>query len=304
MPKSRYKNPIFLFYVLVFYIITQFTWWWYLIYSLNKTIFSEEDFLSKKLWMIIGEGLVFFIILIFGIISVKKAFKTQQNLTKKEENFLLSVGHELKTPIASAQLYLETLQKHKSISETDKEDIYKNTLSELKRLDNLVSNILMARQFDEEGFKVEKELIDVEGYLKTKIENFKNTFAKSHTIKFESEKISANIDTDALLSIATNLVENAVKYSPKSSIIEIKLVNKNNFFQLIVKDCGIGIAESNRKSIFQKFYREQQELSRKTKGTGLGLFIVKFFVDQHNGKIVVENNTPKGTIITVTLPKT
>ena len=92
MKRNKLKNPISLFYILVFYVFAQFIWWWYLILQLNQKIYSAQEFSQKKIWMIIGEGLVFFVLLVFGIIAVRKAFKKQQALAKKEENFLLSVS--------------------------------------------------------------------------------------------------------------------------------------------------------------------------------------------------------------------
>ncbi|MGV6860154.1 MAG: sensor histidine kinase [Putridiphycobacter sp.] len=310
MLKNRLKNPIFIFYLLVFYVFAQFTWWWLLIFRLNRSIYSDVEFFEKKIWMIIGEGLVFLILLIIGIVAVRNAFKRQQKLTKEEarlsvdqENFVLSVSHELKTPIASVQLFLQTLQKHKQLPTEKIDDIYAKALSEVKRLDEIVNNILLTKQIDKNDFPVNKRPLDLKPFVQHKIEIYQQITCKNHVLRSDIEDVKANVDETAMDSILTNLVENAVKYSPKNSEIIIQLKDSGEHFVLSVSDQGKGIDEDNKKLIFKKFFREQNELTRQTKGTGLGLYIVSFLVEKHNGKISLKDNQPKGLIIEIEIPK-
>lgn len=302
MKTSKFKSPIFLFYALVFYVFAQFLWWWYLIFNLNQKIYSVQEFETKKFWMIFGEGLVFFILLVIGIIAVRRAFKKQEELNKKEENFLLSVSHELKTPIASVQLFLQTLQKYGQLTDDEKNKIYSNALHEVKRLDSIVSNILLARQIEGGGSLLQKESIQLNEFIQTKIDIFKTSIAKNHIIKSDLTEVNTQLDKISFESILTNLIENSVKYSEKGKEINIELSKTNTSFILRVIDQGSGIKDENKEHIFKKFYREENDLTRNTKGTGLGLFIVKHLVNQHNGTIKLEDNKPNGLIVEIIIP--
>jgi len=297
-----FKNPITVFYILVFYVIAQFTWWWYLIFKLNHALVPDKEFYSRIIWMISGEGLVFLILLLFRILAVKNAFKRQVKLAKREENFLLSVSHELKTPIASVQLFLQTLQKYDHLSEEEKQKIYSNSLKEVNRLDSIVSNILTARQIEGGESTLQKERIQLDQFILKRVEILKSTLAKNHTIHLDLNPIKTFIDKLSFESILTNLIENSVKYSSKGSDIWVSLTSTHSQFVLTISDNGLGITDEEKKHIFNKFYRVQSDLTRNTKGTGLGLFIIKHLVNSHQGTIKLSDNNPKGLIIKITIP--
>ncbi len=310
MIKHKLKNPIFIFYLLVFYVFAQFTWWWILIFKLNKSIYSQQEFFSKKIWMIIGEGLVFLILLIIGIIAVNRAFKRQQKLAKEEArlaidqgNFVLSVSHELKTPIASVQLFLQTLQKHKQLTKNEVDDIYTKALSEVNRLDTIVNNILQTKQIEKNDYPINKTKVNLKQLIEHKADIYKQLISKNHQISLNLETVIAFIDENAFDSILTNIVENSVKYSEANTQIIISLKNKPNTFILSVTDFGKGVDDENKSKIFNKFFREQNELTRQTKGTGLGLYIVKFLVEKHKGTIALKNNQPQGLVVEIEIPK-
>jgi len=297
-----FKNPITVFYIFVFYVIAQFTWWWYLIFKLNHALVPDKEFYSRIIWMISGEGLVFLILLLFGILAVKNAFKRQVKLAKREENFLLSVSHELKTPIASVQLFLQTLQKYDHLSEEEKQKIYSNSLKEVNRLDSIVSNILTARQIEGGESTLQKERIQLDQFILKRVEILKSTLAKNHTIHLDLNPIKTFIDKLSFESILNNLIENSVKYSSKGSDIWVSLTSTHSQFVLTISDNGLGITDEEKKHIFNKFYRVQSDLTRNTKGTGLGLFIIKHLVNSHQGTIKLSDNNPKGLIIKITIP--
>lgn len=302
MFSKKFKNPITVFYILVFYVIAQFSWWWYLIFKLNHALVPDEEFYTRIIWMISGEGLVFFILLIVGIVAVRNAFKRQVNLAKREENFLLSVSHELKTPIASVQLFLQTLQKHDHLTEMEKQKMYSNSLKEVNRLDSIVSNILTARQIESGESTLQKEKIQLDDFITKRVEILKSTLAKNHTIYLNLKPIETYIDKLSFESILTNLIENSVKYSDKGSEIKIDLTSTNSNFTLSISDYGLGITNEEKKHIFNKFYRVQSDLTRHTKGTGLGLFIIKHLVNSHQGTIKLLDNKPKGLIVKICIP--
>ncbi|MEO6882439.1 MAG: ATP-binding protein [Bacteroidia bacterium] len=322
MKKSTNKSkPLFIFYLLVAYVFVQFGWWSYLMVQQTNEIhaqkaqlivlklteasqiFSEQQKLEMDLhrrwWMISGEGSVFLVLMILGISRVQKTFKAQTALANLQKNFLLSVTHELKSPIASAKLLLQTLHKRDLPKEQQKE-IISNAIDDADRLDNLVENILLATNIENNLFVLHKEKINFSDLLEELVQKL-STLYKTHTFeKNSAPEIFFSADKMALSSIVLNLVENAVKYSPEKSTIFIVLVQKGNQIIFSVKDEGVGISDTEKEKIFNKFYRVGNENTRKTKGTGLGLYIVKNLVDQHSGIISVKNNFPKGSILEVT----
>jgi signal transduction histidine kinase len=253
--------------------------------------------------MISSEGAVFVGLLLFGVYRIRKTFKQEVELADRQKNFLLSVTHELKSPIASAKLQLQTILKRDLDKEKQKE-IIQNALSDTDRLNNLVENILLAAKIDNSNFLLKKDRINLSEYLS---ENMKQTIALfnyKQSVKLNIEKdIYLDIDRNTFPSIILNLFENAVKYSPETSTIVIDLKKNNNSIVLQVMDEGSGIQEEDKTRIFEKFYRIGNENTRSTKGTGLGLYIVKHLAELHQGNVSVRNNSPKGSIFEVVFNK-
>ena len=302
MLRKRLKNPIFLIYLLVVYVILQFSWWLYLIFSLYKKIYINQALLEQKKWMLFGEGSVFILILLLGVLFILRAFKFERELSRQQENFVLSITHELKTPISSVKLYLQTLQK-RELDLEKRNEIYDRSLTEINRLDGLVSNLLLTRSIENAPFFINKQPVELSNFIQSKIELLRKSVLKDLSIQLNLDEIVLNIDTIGFESILINLLENAAKYSPKNSTIHIQLSDNNNHVLLLIKDEGIGIEKSKREKVFSKFYREENEMTRKSKGTGLGLYITKYLVEQHNGQIQLEDNLPQGLIVSIQLKK-
>jgi signal transduction histidine kinase len=318
---NKKGRPLFWFYILVTYVLLQFVWWGYLMINLNneqvllkneinllkgespEEIISKGNELNEKLhkrWlMITGEGVVFISLLVAGIYQVRKTFKKEEELNQRQNNFLLSVTHELKSPIASAKLQLQTLVKH-DLARDKQLEIILNAINDTERLNNLVENILMAAKIENKVFRLHKDSSNVSEYLTEIINNTIQSFNYKQKIEIKIDpNIELEIDKMSFPSIMLNLLENAVKYSPENSIIKVHLTKQNNCVKLSVSDQGIGIPDDEKKSVFKKFYRIGSEETRKTKGTGLGLYIVNYIVQQHNGAITVKDNLPKGSIFEV-----
>ncbi len=287
------RNPLFLFYLLVIYIVTQFSWWLYLIASLYGKIYADPNLLEKKTLMLVGEGTVFVIILFGGVFMIKRAYKKESDLNKLQENFLLSVSHELKTPISSVTLFLQTLQK-RDLPDAKREEIYNQSLTEIKRLESLVSNILITRSIENKNYFLNKSDIQLNELIQHTLEALQKTALKNHNVQSELESCTLSADPESFVSIITNLLQNAAKYSPAGSEIKIKLQKKNQTLDLEISDQGIGIPDAKKSLAFTRFYRDENEMTRKSKGTGLGLFITKFLVEQHGGRIELKDNTPQG----------
>ena len=318
---NRKSRPLFWFYILVTYVIIQFFWWSYSMVKQNNEISrlkSEvnvlkgeslndvvdngnkiNESLHRRWIMIAGEGSVFVCLLLLGIYQIRKSFNKETALANQQKNFLLSVTHELKSPIASAKLQLQTLQKRELDRDKQKE-IIANAINDTDRLNNLVENILLAAKIENNVFTSHKEEYNLSEYIAEGMNQTIESFRYKQKVVLDIEpNIFMKIDRMSFPSIILNLFENAVKYSSGNSTITVGLKKQNQKILLSVADEGLGITDEEKKYIFKKFYRIGSEETRKTKGTGLGLFIVDFLVKQHNGIISVRNNVPKGTIFEV-----
>lgn len=316
-------RPLLLFYLLVGYVLIQFVWWSYLMIQQNNELYhlkseinllhhedpqlviEKGNELEKKLhhrWMMIaGEGMVFLILLVIAFFRVRNTFRREAELAEQQKNFLLSVTHELKSPIASTKLALETVLK-RDLEKDKQKEILGNAVKDTDRLNTLVENILLASKIDSASFELHKENINLSEYLEEGIKQAVRMFdPKQKVVNDIQPNIFFNIDKTVFPSIFLNLFENAVKYSPENSMIKIILKEQGNGVILSVADEGAGIPEVEKENIFKKFYRVGNEEIRKTKGTGLGLYIVKYLAEKHGGAIAVKNNSPKGSIFEVLL---
>ena len=332
--KSLFRSlfqPLFVFYILVAYILATFFWWSTLHFQKNEDSFEaniyilsleykEEgkpaaeiaesreylELVEKKRrqdFMIIGEGIAFLLILALGIFRIHSGFRRELLLNRQQRNFLLSITHELKSPIASIKLALQTLTKRK-LSEENQAKLVNNSLQDTERLKNLVDNLLMAAKLDGESVVFAQESQNLSNVLVRIVNGFQNKHSKERTIDYDIDPALMVLgDRTALSSVFINLVENAIKYSEPGDTIFIKAFAKEEKVIVKISDTGLGIEEEEKKKIFNKFYRVGNEDTRKTKGTGLGLFIVRQLIKLHKGNIWVTNNKPKGSIFNITLPE-
>lgn len=298
---KRSNIPLLLALMLV-YILAQLGWWAFLITELTEEVYKNSPKMNQRIWMVLGEGMVFTTLLLIGFIYTYKAYKKEIELSRKQKNFLLSVTHEFKTPISSLRLFLETIHK-RDLDPKQKEEFITRALNDVDRLNGITENILLAAKIDLQAFPVSKSKIDFSALMHRVIDDLLFSVGKNHkTIKEIQSNIVFDADENSLVSIVTNLYDNAVKYSPENSDINISLSEKNKEIILRISDQGSGIPEDRYKLIFEKFYRIQDEETRSAKGTGLGLYITRHFTEQHKGKIKVSKNNPKGTIMEIRFP--
>jgi len=312
-------KSIYIFYFLVGYIFIQFAWWGFHIMKLNEeitdlkiefndNIIETNEALLHKLkarkLMVAGEGAVFLILLLFGFYLMQKSFKKEVALSNQQKNFLMSVSHELKSPITSIKLNLQTLAKYDFEKEKNA-SIITTAIEDVDRLKRLVDNILLATQIENGNYPINNEEINLSKVLKEVSLLFQNICEDENDqlyriIKFKiAEEILILSDEEALRSVFLNLIENAIKYSPKGSLVQINLLRIDRKVLCQVIDEGKGINTAHVGKIFNKFYRIENEGTRVTEGTGLGLFIVKFFVDALGGNIAINSNIHKGSIFEV-----
>ncbi|MET0635590.1 MAG: ATP-binding protein [Chitinophagaceae bacterium] len=241
-----------------------------------------------------GEGSVFLIVILIGATFVYRSVRRQFRLQQQQQNFMMAVTHELKTPIAIARLNLETLQKHTLDPEKQKK-LIRLTLEETNRLNFLTNNILIASQLEGGGYTFSREEIDLSDLLRDSINDFRKRFPDRQF--HDNIDTSADLKADPLLIqlLINNLVENAIKYSPRDSVISASLTRSVKSLRLEIRDQGSGIPDDEKQKIFEKFYRVGNESTRKTQGTGLGLYLCRKIANDHNADILVTNNTPHGS---------
>lgn len=248
----------------------------------------------------IGEGAIILIITIIASIGIYRNIRRRRKLTEMQHNFMLSVTHELKSPIAGIKLNLQTLLRP-NVPDDKKGALISRGLSEADRLNNLCNNLLLATQFEGNETVFSQEEINFSDLCYQIIEEYASR--SSHTLK---GKIEADIYShgDLLLwKIAiSNLIENAIKYSDKDTVIVIDLHKDEYNNVLSIADNGIGIPDDEKHKIFSKFYRVGNENSRKTKGTGLGLYLTAEIIKLQEANISIKDNEPNGTVFEIILP--
>lgn len=261
--------------------------------KLQKNLDASNSKLSKKKWMYATEGAVMIILLFWGILWVYRTFEKSIKLNQHQNNFLLSVTHELKTPIASVKLYLETLLK-RDLDKEQQRTILKNSINDTNRLRVLVDNLLLSAQLETNHYEPLMTQINLSELLHKIVDKYAEPRnLQDRIIKNLEHEVYILGDEFAIETIVINLLSNSEKYSDQNITILLKSDNKHVI--LSISDLGIGIADADKKRLFDKFYRVGEEQTRKSKGTGLGLFIVQKLVKFHDATIEVKNNHPKGT---------
>ena len=311
-------------YTLLFvYVIAAILFWGYslekqkdVVYQLEKTILEKsklkisaqqyndelksiEEKRIRRTKQYYGEGSTFLLIILLSAGIVYYAYYRQLKLSQLQQNFMLSITHELKTPIAGIKLNMQTMQKRKLDEETNKE-LIKSSVLETNRLNDLCNNILIATQLENKRKVMFADEINLTNLVKEEIEEFKTRYPTLIINSlFQVDDFNFKGESTLWKVVISNLIENARKYSPSDEPIEIGISKENNNVKLSIKDKGVGISDAEKLKIFQKFYRIGNENTRNSKGTGLGLYIVKKIVTLYKYDISVKNNSPKGSIFEV-----
>lgn len=294
------RRTAIIFYILSIYVVVQFIWWGYHLFDLNKQVHSEASIAYKKLMMIVGEGAVFLLLLIVGIWQIHRSIRKDLQLSKRQKNFLLSVTHELKTPLAANKLYIQTVTK-RSLTKEQSDELLQKAIDENTRLERMIDNILNASRLENKAIQPIVENFDLE-LLFTQIQQRFQTISGNSNIELAIAKgTMMNADRTMIESIINNLVENALKYAGRDNQITIYADRKQDKCVFGVMDLGPGIPKEQKSQIFQKFYRSQNEETRSQKGTGLGLYIVSELVQIQNGSIQCLDNKPKGANFQITI---
>lgn len=269
---------------------------------------SGEALLAREAatlrWLVYFFGLLMFLLLIAGLGLLVILLLREVRLNERQSNFISAVTHELKTPVASLRLYLDTLQM-RELPDSRKEDFYRTMRQDLERLTGTINNILYAAMYTDRPV-IDPQPLDLARLVRRSIEltHTRNQLPRE-AIRYDGpEELRILGDAAALETAVQNLLDNAVKYSKDLVEVEVELGGDGDGqAHLRVRDQGVGMSRAHIAFIFNRFYRIGAEVRRSRPGTGLGLFIVKSVVKGHRGTISAESAGPdRGSTFTVTLP--
>lgn len=252
-------------------------------------------------------GIIFFALIITGLILNTIFLVREIRRNEQHDAFLNAVTHELKTPIASIKLYLETL-KARELTPEKRGEFYDIMLADNKRLLGTVEQVLQASRTREKGRPMNLAEVDLAALIAESIAIIRDQrHLAENVIRYTgpNEPVRTMADREELRTVIDNLLENALKYSgdePRISV-RLKAAGKNKA-EIYVRDNGIGIARSDLKRIFKRFYRVPNAATDAAKGTGLGLAIVRSIVEKHGGRITAESKGhAKGSTFRIQLPR-
>ena len=254
-------------------------------------------------------GIIFFLLIISGLVLNTTFLIREIRRNEQHDAFINAVTHELKTPIASIRLYLETLKK-RDISETQRHEFYDVMLADSDRLLQTVEQVLRAGSAGQRRRRINPTIIDLSVMVRECVELARVRFnLGADAIAFANgvggEGLRVAGDSDELRVAIQNLLDNAVKYSVDHVAVSVEIAAVDEKRVAVrIKDEGVGIAGAQLKRIFKRFYRVPGRVMSRVKGTGLGLFIVRSVVERHGGRVFAESAGPgHGSIFTIQLPR-
>lgn len=317
---GRFALTRYVYWFLLSYLVAALAWWFMELWRQNEDMYAFKsaqldrndpshsallsqigDERERNRAQYIGEGAMFLVLTVIGAVYVYRSVRREMRINSSQKNFMMAVTHELKTPIAITRLNLETLNRHR-LDDERRRHLIDRTIQETARLNDLCENILLSSQLDAGGLKMNEEPLNLSSLLREAVDDFQG--------RFPERRVGAGIQQDVevvgdrlLLALAfNNLVENAIRYSPEGAPVEVTLKAGQATAEVRVSDKGPGIPEEERKRVFERFYRIGSENERRTKGTGLGLYLTRRIVGDHGGTIRVEDNEPVGSTFVIQMP--
>ncbi len=245
------------------------------------------------------------LVIIGGLVLTKHIVSKEMALARLKSDFVSNVSHELRTPLALIRLYAETLELGRITTAEKKQQYYRIIRKESERLTALINNILDFSRIEAGRKEYEFRKTDIAELVRNTLDSYRYQI-EQQGFAFE-ESIDSNlpavpVDREAIARALVNLVNNALKYSSDEKFLGVKLYRENGLVKLEVADHGIGIERRDQSKIFEKFYRAGDPLVHNTKGSGLGLSLVRHITHAHGGEIAVESTPGKGTKFTLSLP--
>jgi len=322
-PKRKLIRATIIYWLLLAYVIAALVWWYisltgqnrmmrdFQVQRLQSTIDPEKtpvlyqlrldainDEFERDRIKFLGEGATFFILLLIGAFFLYRFVRRQFFMQQQQQNFMMAVTHELKTPISVARLNLETMQRY-SLAPEKQTKLIRTTLEETARLDFLINNVLIASQLEIGGYRSAREELNLSDLLQDCVNDFRKRYPDRQLVGEIEPDMEVKGDPLLLQILINNLLENALKYSPRDRLVKARLHKATGQIVFEVIDEGVGVAPEEKTKIFSRFYRSGNEATRKTQGTGLGLYLCRKIARDHNADIAVTNNSPQGSIFAV-----
>ena len=267
----------------------------------GTTLKEVANRFTRNNFLILG-GLTF--LLVGGLGLTYRNVSKEMALAKLKSDFVSNVSHELRTPLSLIRLYAETLEMGRMVSPDKYQEYYQIIRKESERLTALINNILDFSRIEAGRKEYDFRETDVSELVRNTLESYKYQI-EQQGFAFEGriEPVPPmRVDREALARSLVNLVNNALKYSQDRKFIGVNLYRKNGSVKLEVVDHGIGIPSQEQDRIFEKFYRVGDPLVHNTKGSGLGLSLVRHIVNAHGGDVSVDSTPGEGSTFTITLP--
>lgn len=309
------------YWFMLIYIVAGFAWWFISLEQQNKQMYqfryaelkrdepyfvekveALQDARRRKTLQYIGEGGTFFLVILIGAFFVYRAARRALRLSQQQQNFMMAVTHELKTPIAVVRLNLETLLR-RQLELAQQKRLLNNTLEEANRLNTLTNNILTVSQLETGAYHLNMQELNISELGENCVHAFQKRFSHRIVETHIEEDIFVKGEYQLLEMLLNNLLDNARKYSAEKTLISFSITQSERNVHIEVADEGNGIPDTEKKNIFNKFYRVGNEDTRSSKGTGLGLYLCNKIVEDHKGRIFIKDNEPIGAIFVVLIPK-
>jgi two-component system, OmpR family, sensor histidine kinase SenX3 len=255
-------------------------------------------------------GVIFFMAIIVGIVLNTIFLVREMRRNEQHDGFINAVTHELKTPIASTRLYLETLQT-RDVDEIHRKKFYAVMLTDTDRLLRTVEQVLQAGRTGQRRRRIRRSVIDLGAVVQECLQTLPSHLYRSDGAIQYSESLDDESrplvlgDVDELRAAVSNLIDNALKYSPQLPRVSVEVVvSDERRLAVRVKDAGVGIPQGELKRVFKRFYRIPGRVTYQVKGSGLGLFIVRSVVERHGGRVFAESaGEGMGSTFTILLPR-
>ncbi|MDT8442161.1 MAG: HAMP domain-containing sensor histidine kinase [Desulfuromonadales bacterium] len=264
--------------------------------------YSPELLADSPDWLILAEGLLLLVAILVGVYVIFVYWSRQSALVREQRQFISQVTHELKSPLASLQLHLETMRRHQPPPE--KQLVFVETmLADTSRLNGLIDNLLSASRIDQKHWRLQPQVIDFSAFVSQYFRARQYTLPRAGRLDLDIEPgLFVAIDREAFETTLRNLLENAILYSDQSPEIRVSLQRSNRHCRLSLADKGRGIEPDEQRKIFRMFYRVRRK-DENIRGSGLGLYIAKSTIRKLGGRISVESaGRGQGTTFHIELP--
>ncbi len=283
--------------------------WIYWFLGSNRKLRALAERYSPELlqggldWIILVEGLLLLAVILAGVYVLFLYWNRQVHLYRAQRDFIAQMTHELKSPLASLQLHLETIRLRRP-EPPQLESFVKTMLEDTDRLHGLINNLLSANRLDQKGLRLTLRPCDFSAFITSYFEERRATLPPGAKLELEIEEgLFTRIEAESFEMVLRNLLENSVLYADGPPRIRISLVGEGGYCHLTFADQGRGIERREQKKVFRIFYRVRRS-GETIRGSGLGLFIVRAMVIRHKGKVWLESDgANKGTRFHIQLPR-